>query len=238
MKPERPSGTATLVRMTLTALLTLGLGACDEATRSPTLVPPNLQIQAAVVQPFYYYEGRPIQLEVDPTQFVVSSPLPTAAQIAETSLASLGVRVTSAEALSHLEKAHRRSPESAETAFFYGYTRLALGEEKEGLALIEEALEKKPRMRYGEPYLLTGDVYAKRGRWDAAIPWYEAFTRLSTESVEGFYKLGRCYAEVGRADEARAALAGAVTAYRQAPRYIRRSARPWYWKARWRRRTA
>ncbi len=143
-----------------------------------------------------------------------------------------------AEALPHLEKAHRRSPESAETAFFYGYTRLALGEEKEGLALIEEALEKKPRMRYGEPYLLTGDVYAKRGRWDAAIPWYEAFTRLSTESVEGFYKLGRCYAEVGRADEARAALAGAVTAYRQAPRYIRRSARPWYWKARWRRRTA
>jgi tetratricopeptide (TPR) repeat protein len=139
------------------------------------------------------------------------------------------------EALPHLEKAHRRSPEAVETAFFYGYTRLALGEEDEGLALIEEALEKKPRMRYGEPYLLTGDVYEKRGRWDAAIPWYETFTRLNTESVEGFYKLGRCYAEMGRAGDARAAFAGAVAAYRQAPRYIRRSARPWYWKSRWRR---
>jgi tetratricopeptide (TPR) repeat protein len=143
-----------------------------------------------------------------------------------------------AEALPHLDKAHRRSPESAETGFFYGYTQLALGKDEEGLALIEDALEKKPRLRYGEPYLLTGDVHARLRRFDAAIPWYEAFTRLSTESVEGFYKLGRCYTEVGRADEARAAYMSALVAYRQAPRYIRRRERPWYWKARWNRRTA
>src|SRR4030042_512452 len=136
-------------------------------------------------------------------------------------------------AIVYLGPARGRSPESAETGFFYGYTQLALGKDEEGLALIEDALEKKPRLRYGEPYLLTGDVHARLRRFDGAVPWYEAFTRLSTESVEGFYKLGRCYTEVGRADEARAAYMSAMVAYRQDPPHIRRRERPWDWKPRW-----
>jgi tetratricopeptide (TPR) repeat protein len=137
------------------------------------------------------------------------------------------------EALPHLEKAYARSPESAETSFFYGYALLASGKEEEGRARIEDALELKPRLRYGEPYLLTGNVYYDQGRHADAIPWYETFTKLNTESAEGFYKLGRAYAQTGRPDDARAALRDAIAAYRQAPRFIRRKQRPWNWKSAW-----
>ena len=146
----------------------------------------------------------------------------------------LSLRGRFAEAIPHLEKAHRRSPDSAETSFFYGYALLATGREQEGLALIEEALAEKPRMRYGEPCRLTGDVYLRAGRWDEALRWYETFTRLNTDSAEGFYKLGKCYAGTGREEEARAALRDALAAYRQAPPFIRRTQRPWYLKAAWR----
>jgi tetratricopeptide (TPR) repeat protein len=146
----------------------------------------------------------------------------------------LALRGRFAEAIPHLEKARKRSPDSAETAFFFGYALLATGREEEGLTLIEEALAEKPRMRYGEPYRLTGDVYLRAGRFVEALPWYETFTRLNTDSTEGFYKLGKCLAGTGREEEARAALRAALAAYRQAPRFIRRAQRLWYLKAAWR----
>ncbi|MDP3937750.1 MAG: tetratricopeptide repeat protein [Deltaproteobacteria bacterium] len=138
-----------------------------------------------------------------------------------------------AEALPHMEKAFERSPESAETAFFYGYTLLASGKEQEALPHIREALEAKPSLRYGEPYLLTGNFYFKEGRHDDAIAWFEKFTEMNTDSVEGYYKLGRSCAEAGRKDDARKALEDAELAYRHAPRFIRRAQRPWNRKAKW-----
>jgi tetratricopeptide (TPR) repeat protein len=89
-------------------------------------------------------------------------------------------------------------------------------------------------MRYGEPYRLIGDVYLRGGRFAEALPWYETFTRLNTDSVEGFYKLGRCLAGTGRNDDGRRAMRDALAAYRQAPRFIRRAQRLWYLKAAWR----
>lgn len=146
----------------------------------------------------------------------------------------LALRGKFGQALPHLEKARARSPDSAETGFFLGYTLLATGKETEGRPLIEEALAAKPRMRYGEPYRLIGDVYLRAGRFAEALPWYETFTRLSTDSVEGFYKLGRCHAGTGREDDGRRAMRDALAAYRQAPRFIRRSQRLWYLRAAWR----
>ncbi len=137
------------------------------------------------------------------------------------------------EALPHMEKAYGRSPDSAETSFFYGYVLLASGKEQEGLSLIEKALEAKPRLRYGEPFLLTGNVYFDSDRFEEAIPWFEQFTEMNTDSVEGYYKLGRSLAEVGRREEARRSLKDAADAFRHAPRFIRRTQRPWYRKARW-----
>lgn len=137
------------------------------------------------------------------------------------------------EALPHLEKAYARSPDSAETSFFYGYVLLASGKEQEGLSLIEKALEAKPKLRYGEPLLLTGDVYFDNKRFEEAIPWFEQFTEMNTDSVEGYYKLGRSLSEVGRREEARRSLEDAADAFQHAPRFIRRIQRPWYRKARW-----
>jgi tetratricopeptide (TPR) repeat protein len=137
------------------------------------------------------------------------------------------------EALPHMEKAHQRSPESAETSFFYGYGLLETGKEQEGLLLIEQALEAKPRLRYGEPYLLTANVYFNQGRFEDAIPWFERFTEMNTDSAEGYYKLGRSFAEVGRREDAVRSLEEACQAYRQAPKFIRRTQRPWNRKAMW-----
>jgi tetratricopeptide (TPR) repeat protein len=89
-------------------------------------------------------------------------------------------------------------------------------------------------MRYGEPYRLVGDVHLRAGRFGEALPWYETFTRLNTDSAEGFYKLGRCLAGAGREADARGAMRDALAAYRQAPRFIRRVQRPWYLRAAWR----
>lgn len=146
----------------------------------------------------------------------------------------LALRRNFDEAIPHLGKAHARSPDSADTGFFLGYALLATGREPEGLPLIEEALAAKPRLRYGEPYRLTGDVYLGAGRFEEAQPWFDTFTRLNTDSVEGFYKLGRCHAGTGRKEEARRALRDALAAYRQAPRFIRRAQRLWALKAAWR----
>ena len=141
------------------------------------------------------------------------------------------------EALPHMEKAHKRSPESAETTFFYGYALLALGKDEEGLPLIREALDVKATLRYGEPYLLTGTIFFDEGRFEDAVPWLESFTKMNTDSVEGYYKLGRCYAELGRNEEATKALEEAEEAYQHAPRFIRRAQGPWNRKAKWYHRT-
>lgn len=140
------------------------------------------------------------------------------------------------EADPHMEKAYARSPESAETTFFHGYVLLALGKEQEGLPLIRKALEVKATLRYGEPYLLTGTIYFNEGRFEEAVSWLEQFTKMNTDSVEGYYKLGRSYAELGRRKEATKALRDAADAYRQAPRFIRRAQGPWNRKAKWYRR--
>lgn len=149
----------------------------------------------------------------------------------------LALKGNFSEALSHMEKAHKRSPESAETTFFYGYVLLALGKDEEGLPLIREALDVKATLRYGEPYLLTGTIFFDAGRFEDAVPWLERFTKMNTDSVEGYYKLGRCYAELGRNEEAKKALEEAAEAYQHAPRFIRRAQGPWNRKAKWYRRT-
>ena len=148
----------------------------------------------------------------------------------------LALKTKFSEALPHMEKAYARSPESAETTFFYGYALLAIGKEQEGLPLIRKALEVKATLRYGEPYLLTGTIYFNEGRFEEAVPWLEQFTKMNTDSVEGYYKLGCAYAELGRREEAAKALQDATDAYRQAPRFIRRAQGPWNRKAKWYRR--
>lgn len=138
-----------------------------------------------------------------------------------------------ARALSHLEAAHTRAPEVAETAYYLGAARLRLGDETDGRPLIEEALARDPRLGYGEPHLRLADYYLDHGQPAEALTHLERFTEMHASSVEGQYKLARAYQATSHADRARAALDEAVRAYRGAPRFKRREERSWRLRAAW-----
>ena len=138
-----------------------------------------------------------------------------------------------ARAVSHLEAAHTRAPEVAETAYYLGAARLRLGDEARGRPLIEAALARDPRLGYGEPHLRLADYYLDHGQAAAALPHLERFTDMHASSVEGQYKLARACAATGQPDRARAALDEAVRAYRGAPRFKRREERSWRLRAAW-----
>jgi len=138
-----------------------------------------------------------------------------------------------ARALDHLEAAHTRAPEVAETTYYLGAARLRLGDEARGRPLIEEALARDPRLGYGEPHLRLGEYYLDHGQPAEAIVHLERFAEVHASSVEGQYKLARAYQVVGDAKRARDALDEAVRAYRGAPGFKRREERLWRLRAAW-----
>src|SRR5215831_19886558 len=87
-------------------------------------------------------------------------------------------------ALPHLEAAYARAPEVTETVYYLGAARLRLGDEGGGRSLVEEALARDPRIRYGEPYLRLGDYYLDRGRAAEALVHLERFVGMHASSVE------------------------------------------------------
>jgi tetratricopeptide (TPR) repeat protein len=138
-----------------------------------------------------------------------------------------------ARALSHLEAAHARAPEVAETTYYLGAARLRLGDAAGGRPLIEAALNRDPRLGYGEPHLRLADYYLDHGQPAEALIHLGRFTELHASSVEGQYKLARACLATGQAERARAALDEAVRAYRGAPRFKRREERLWRLRAGW-----
>ncbi len=136
-------------------------------------------------------------------------------------------------ALPHLEAAHARAPEVAETAYYLGVARLRLGDETRGRPLIEEALGRDPRLGYGEPHLRLGDYYLQHGQPGEALMHLQRFTEVRASSVEGQYKLARACQATGDIARARAALDEAARAYSGAPGFKRREERPWRIRTAW-----
>lgn len=141
-----------------------------------------------------------------------------------------------ARALPHLEAAAARAPEVNETLYYLGAARLGVGDLAGGRPLVEQALARDPKLRYGEPHLRLADYYLARGEAREALPHLERFTALHASSVEGRYKLARAWLATGRPDRARAVLDEAVQAHRTSPGFKRREERLWRLKASWLRR--
>jgi predicted Zn-dependent protease len=138
-----------------------------------------------------------------------------------------------ARAVPHLEAAHARAPEVAETTYYLGAARLRLGDERGGRPLVEEALARDPRLGYGEPHLRLGDYYLERGQAAEALVHLERFAEVHASSVEGQYKLARACQALGDLKRARTALEEARRAYRGAPVFKRREERLWWIRAAW-----
>jgi predicted Zn-dependent protease len=138
-----------------------------------------------------------------------------------------------ARALPHLEAAHGRAPEVAETTYYLGAALLRLGDGSRGRPLVEEALTRDPRLGYGLPHLRLADYYLAHGHPGEALPHLERFVEMHASSVEGQYKLARAFLATGQPGRARAALDEAVRAYRGAPRFKRREERLWRLRTGW-----
>jgi tetratricopeptide (TPR) repeat protein len=138
-----------------------------------------------------------------------------------------------ARALPHLEAAHSRAPEVPETSYYLGAALLSLGDGSRGRPLVEEALDRDPRLGYGLPHLRLADYYLDRRQPGEALPHLERFAEMHASSVEGQYKLARALRATGQPDRARAALDEAVRAYSGAPRFKRREERLWRLRAEW-----
>src|SRR5947209_1554751 len=87
------------------------------------------------------------------------------------------------------------------------------------LALIAlvAAVEKNPKLRYGDPYLCAGDALAALGRLDEAEDAYERLLAINPSNLEGWCKLASVRARRKDAAGHRAALAEAVRTFRQLP---------------------
>lgn len=130
------------------------------------------------------------------------------------------------EALTYLEEARLIMDDSAEVLYDIGSCRLKLGNLAEGEALILEALEKSPRVRYGEPYLRLVEAFTQSDP-GKAVRYLEQFRVLNTSSCEAYYRLGQLNANLGRKDDARSAYREAVHIYKGLPKYKRRTERRW-----------
>jgi len=131
------------------------------------------------------------------------------------------------EALTYLEEISSLMQDSPEYLSDKGSCLLKLGRTEEGLQLIEQALRANPRVKYGEPYLLIGEAYAKQQQMEKAIASLEELARMNMSSCEVYYKQGELYNELQQKEKAKRSYLEAVEVYRGLPSYKRRTERRW-----------
>lgn len=137
-----------------------------------------------------------------------------------------------ADAVPHLEKAVERMPDSDEAACDLGLAYLWTGKVAEGEELIRRALDRNPKLRYGDPYLRWGEFLLDRGQNADAAERLEHFRSIFSSSVEGHYLLGVAYQRTGERTKAVASYRAALEMFKRSPRYKRKEERLWVWKTR------
>ena len=131
------------------------------------------------------------------------------------------------EARAELEQALPRVDDLPEANYFLGLCLMSDGEGDRGRALVERALAINPKFGYGEPHVRLGDFHVGRKEPALAADRYRLATEIYGSSVEAWCKLGQTLHELGRRDEAQAALQEALASYRTAPWYRRADDRQW-----------
>ncbi|MEI7025289.1 tetratricopeptide repeat protein [Paenibacillus sp. y28] len=130
------------------------------------------------------------------------------------------------EAAGLLEQVLQVMEDSADVRSELGICELRKGRLEQGEALIAEALELNPRVKYGEPYLELGEALGGV-QPEKAIRYLQMFGQVNSSSCEAYYKLGRLYKKLGRNQEASGAFREAIQLYRGLPKYKRRHERKW-----------
>ncbi|MET3292807.1 UNVERIFIED_CONTAM: tetratricopeptide (TPR) repeat protein [Brevibacillus sp. OAP136] len=130
------------------------------------------------------------------------------------------------EALPYLQEIRNVMSDSAEFLCDLGICLIKTGAREAGEALILQALDKNPRVKYGEPYLYLSEAFAATDV-NKAMAYLEECKKLHSSSVEVIYKMGLLYVLLQQQAEAKRAFAEAVEVYRGLPRYKKRQERRW-----------
>jgi tetratricopeptide (TPR) repeat protein len=134
-------------------------------------------------------------------------------------------------ALKLLVEARERDPENAELAYLLGLARFRSGDYEGALAPLVEAVDRDPRVRFGEPYLCAALALGRLGRFEEAEDALERYVGANSSSVEGHVRLALLRSHTNDKDGARKALAEALDTWRQIPPYQRRKQFRWWFRA-------
>lgn len=113
-----------------------------------------------------------------------------------------------------------------------GMCCLKLNALEEGERHILEAIERNPRVMYGEPYLHLGEAFMRTAP-DKAVGYLERYREAQSSSCKGLYRLGQLYDRLGRKADATEAFREASALYRSLPRYRRKTERRWFVLSSW-----
>lgn len=137
------------------------------------------------------------------------------------------------QALPYLEEVLKVIPESAEIRADIGLCCLKLGDLERGEQMMLDALERDPRVHYGEPHLRLGEAFSSSDQ-EKSLHHLDQFRKIQSSSSEAYYRLGRLYAQMNRREESREAFREAIAIYRSLPKYKKRTERPWALRSRFR----
>lgn len=130
------------------------------------------------------------------------------------------------EAANLLEQVLQRVGDSDDVKAELGICLLNLGRNKEAEAILNELLERNPKVKYGEPLLVMASTLAKTEP-ERAIRYLKQFQDVQTSSCQAYYRLGNIHAQMGNKQETIAAYREAIDIYRGLPKYKRKSERRW-----------
>jgi tetratricopeptide (TPR) repeat protein len=108
------------------------------------------------------------------------------------------------EAIAEFRESLDLNPFSAEVHYHLGNELAAAGRRDEAAAAFEEAIRVEPK--YVEPRVHLGNLCNERGDWAKAVEWYEKALAIDAKHVTALYNLAGSLGNLGRLDEAIAAL--------------------------------
>ncbi|ANE48217.1 hypothetical protein SY83_20135 [Paenibacillus swuensis] len=135
-----------------------------------------------------------------------------------------------------LEGLRRPLEDSADYWVDSGTVKIKLQQSAEGESEILKGLSINPRSKYGAPYLLLADHFAKTNHVKA-LQYLDRFREIHTSSCEAYYLLAGILNQLGKKKEAKEALDENIAIYRALPKYKRKQERKWIVRSLWKRLT-
>jgi tetratricopeptide (TPR) repeat protein len=134
-------------------------------------------------------------------------------------------------ALELLATARQRAPEQADLLLLTGMAQLRAGHPEAALEPLVAAVERDPRIAFGDPYKIAGDALRQLGRFEEAEDAYQRYVEINSSSLEAWFRIHDVRRRQSRGDDARAALDELFATWRQLPGYHRRKQWTWWLRA-------